>query len=379
MNRDVQTSVFTLVLVVGALIVSSSHLLARAMTLQPSNSRSDTFVSRKAWDSCIGSRVGFRLYIDFGTRSTGRIIRQPGSYQLTATQTDRVPDPGLRVAIKEIPRSEWLQNRPKDESYSTITSAAAASGSLTEGSRVSFEATFRRLRRTADKGLEFQTRRGATCVIEDRGGYAAQLMRAAADGHKILIKGVVRSLSEISVDDCEFLPSSSVSPLRNRIWEVRVSPPGGTPRVIHRPGLYYFTLPVDGRELTLRAHLQEIKLSRLTVGGYELTAEVADTPPARYYGLQGRSHLPPDRAMLFVFERPATPEFVMKSVTFPISIGFFTADGRLTNAEKMNPGDQTPARPTEPIRYVIETRQGWFEKHGAGPGSRMQFQRSKNP
>jgi len=117
--------------------------------------------------------------------------------------------------------------------------------------------------------------------------------------------------------------------------------------------------------------LREARVVDLKVAGHPVTAELADTPQSRSWGLQGRVGLAPDEGMLFYFERPLRPTFVMKTVSFPIAIAFISADGVILNIEKLNPGEAEGATAAGNVTYVLEMQQDWFDKNGVHPGDRV--------
>ena len=129
----------------------------------------------------------------------------------------------------------------------------------------------------------------------------------------------------------------------------------------------------EQEETPCLADLREIKIAQLVIEGHALEAEVADTAAAKRYGLQGRSGLEPDTGMLFVFDEPVRPAFVMKTVSFPLSIAFLRADGTIVSLDDMFPGDRRPVQPPTAVTYVLETSRGWFEAHGITPGARAEF------
>ncbi len=110
----------------------------------------------------------------------------------------------------------------------------------------------------------------------------------------------------------------------------------------------------------------------ITINGHELTVELARTPVERQRGLQERTKLAPDAGMLFIFdEKGGSVEkvaFWMDKTTIALSLAFIDADGVITQIEKMQPMDQTLHVSRRPVRFVLEVNQGWFEKHGIGPG-----------
>ena len=140
---------------------------------------------------------------------------------------------------------------------------------------------------------------------------------------------------------------------------------------VTRPGDYDLRLPcanLPGAVEDAGVHVREFRVADMRVGGHAVAAELAVSPAAMSYGLQGRAGLDPDCGMLFCFGEPTEPAFVMKTVTFPLSIAFIRQDGVITNIERLNPGDRRLAVPPVPVSYVLEMQQGWFEQHGVAAG-----------
>jgi hypothetical protein len=152
------------------------------------------------------------------------------------------------------------------------------------------------------------------------------------------------------------------------ILEAMDMPADETDREIWRD----FDLPcthAEGEEHELKVVLRAFPEVDLLVGEHRVKAEVMDTPMKRSWGLQGRAGLPEDYGMWFIYDRPVNAVFVMKTVSFPISIAFVRADGTITNIEHLNPGDLRRALSTEKVQYVLEMERGWFKEHEVGPGS----------
>lgn len=116
-----------------------------------------------------------------------------------------------------------------------------------------------------------------------------------------------------------------------------------------------------------------LRTTTITVGGHEVTVEVAESDAERQRGLMGRDSLPRDRGMLFVYPRPQTLSFWMRNTSIPLSIAYAAQDGRIVDIQQMDPHteEQHPSR--EPAMYALEMNQGWFEEHGVTVGDRIQF------
>jgi uncharacterized membrane protein (UPF0127 family) len=101
--------------------------------------------------------------------------------------------------------------------------------------------------------------------------------------------------------------------------------------------------------------IQELKIDR-----YTIQAEVVATPEARQTGLMGRTSLPVNGGMLFVFEEAANVCFWMKDTPLALTIGFIDEQGILINTEDMQPFDENHHCPSKPAKYALEMKQGWF-------------------
>ena len=107
--------------------------------------------------------------------------------------------------------------------------------------------------------------------------------------------------------------------------------------------------------------------------GHRILAEVADTPDARDRGLMFRTALPPDRGMLFVYPNDARHCMWMRNTDVPLSVAFLDGHRRVINTDEMAPHTDASHCATGPARYVLEMPAGWFDQHGVGAGTRLDF------
>ena len=110
----------------------------------------------------------------------------------------------------------------------------------------------------------------------------------------------------------------------------------------------------------------------LQIGPHAFQVEVAATPQQRQRGLMGRTHLPADSGMLFVFEQPGRHCFWMRDTPLPLSIAFIDSTGRITGFADMQPRTETLNCPTADASYALEVRQGEFQRRGIRAGSRVE-------
>lgn len=123
------------------------------------------------------------------------------------------------------------------------------------------------------------------------------------------------------------------------------------------------------------AHAQQpqtdLPRTRLTIGMYQIDAQVASTPAQRQIGLMHRRQMPQAEGMIFVFEQPATQCFWMRNTPLPLTAAFVAEDGRIVNLADMQPLSDDSHCSEEPVRFVLEMNQGWFEKKSIGRGAKI--------
>ncbi len=106
--------------------------------------------------------------------------------------------------------------------------------------------------------------------------------------------------------------------------------------------------------------------------------ELAMDDPSRYLGLSGRSHIPADAGMLFVFPQPRTLDFVMRRCLVPIDIIFLGPNGRVVATHQMNvePPDTPEDRLRRyssrwPAQFAIELKGHTLDTLGLKPGAKI--------
>lgn len=107
-----------------------------------------------------------------------------------------------------------------------------------------------------------------------------------------------------------------------------------------------------------------------------LEVEVADEPAERSVGLMGRTSLPEDRGMVFLFDGPVSTSFWMKDTLIPLSIAFWTEDQRIVAILDMEPCEADPCPtygPGVPFVGAVEANQGWFERNGVRVGDGVEL------
>jgi uncharacterized membrane protein (UPF0127 family) len=116
----------------------------------------------------------------------------------------------------------------------------------------------------------------------------------------------------------------------------------------------------------------------LSHGDHEKTiaVEIADTPSEREQGLMNRETLAADAGMAFVFPEDVRGAFWMKNTLIPLSIAFYSGDGRILKILDIEPCDADPCPLYDPkvaYRGALEVNQGAFSGWGISEGDRLRI------
>lgn len=143
------------------------------------------------------------------------------------------------------------------------------------------------------------------------------------------------------------------------------SPPAGAPATRSWSGQLYLD------------HAQpKLPTLKLWVGDQELETEIARRTVEIATGMMYRTNMAEGTAMLFVFARPDHRSFYMRNTLVPLSVAYLDPDGLVLSVHDMQPKDETPVDSThDNVQYALEVPQGWFAKHGIGPGALVRTSR----
>jgi uncharacterized membrane protein (UPF0127 family) len=90
----------------------------------------------------------------------------------------------------------------------------------------------------------------------------------------------------------------------------------------------------------------------------------------------GRTSLPADAGMVFVYPEDHAGPFWMKGTLIPLSIAFYAADGRILRILDMQPCEADPCPlydPEVPYRGALEVNEGAFADWGITEGDRLRI------
>lgn len=106
-------------------------------------------------------------------------------------------------------------------------------------------------------------------------------------------------------------------------------------------------------------------------GGVSLKIEYATTEPARERGLGGRTNIPNDYGMLFIFPNDEKYGFWMKDMIVPIDIFWLNDKGQVVSMVQNAATSSYPNvfYPTASVLYVLETKAGFASDHNIATGT----------
>lgn len=96
----------------------------------------------------------------------------------------------------------------------------------------------------------------------------------------------------------------------------------------------------------------------------QVSVEVVDTPESREHGLSGKSSLPHDSGMFFVFEQAGVYPFWMKDMLFSLDMLWIGDDFSVVHIVENASPDTYPDifDPGVPARYVLEVNAGFVKE-----------------
>jgi hypothetical protein len=134
--------------------------------------------------------------------------------------------------------------------------------------------------------------------------------------------------------------------------------------------------------MSLSVFIGERKESSVIVvqfpSGIELEAEVADTPEKLLFGLAFRDGLPPNGAMLYIFEENGLHRVRTKEYRFPVDILWVDESHHVVHmVEHAEPCRHDPCPfygpPPVAARYVIQAEAGFLQRTGVKQNDELKY------
>jgi uncharacterized protein len=130
---------------------------------------------------------------------------------------------------------------------------------------------------------------------------------------------------------------------------------------------------IPGEPTQAQPKLQTLKI---WIGREELTAELALTAVQQRAGMMFRTSMEEDEAMLFADSAPHQASFWMKNVDIPLSAAYIDPEGIILEIRKLEPHNtNSVVAASDRIQFILETRQGWFERHNISTGAVVRTER----
>lgn len=115
---------------------------------------------------------------------------------------------------------------------------------------------------------------------------------------------------------------------------------------------------------------------KVWVGAEELISEMAVSPVQYETGMMFRTNMAENEAMIFVLPYVQKASFWMANCPYPLSVAYINTDGKIEEIHPLEPfnTNSVVANATN-IRFALETRQGWFDRHHISAGAVLRTER----
>ena len=132
-------------------------------------------------------------------------------------------------------------------------------------------------------------------------------------------------------------------------------------------------VPNPGYPTQAQPKLQTMKL---WLGPEEMQAELALTPVQQMTGMMFRTNLAETSGMLFPLPYTQRASFWMLNCPLPLSAAYIDTEGVILEIHDFQPHNTNAVvAATANIRFVLETPQGWFDRHHIVPGTVIRCER----
>jgi uncharacterized membrane protein (UPF0127 family) len=115
---------------------------------------------------------------------------------------------------------------------------------------------------------------------------------------------------------------------------------------------------------------------KLWLGAEEMITELALSGEEQQTGMMFRTNMAENEGMLFVFSRPHQASFWMKNTILPLSAAYIDAEGVILEIHNLEPHNtNSVTASSDRVQFVLETRQGWFQRHHVREGMAIRTER----
>jgi uncharacterized membrane protein (UPF0127 family) len=135
---------------------------------------------------------------------------------------------------------------------------------------------------------------------------------------------------------------------------------------------FLFAVLLPATTFTIPAQTQaqpELPITKLSIGGKSIRAEIADEEHERAAGFMFRKELAADAGMLFIMPQTGPVAFWMRNTEVPLTIAYIAPNGAIMELHDLEPFNERPVPSSFPhIAYALEMPRGWFTKNNIWPG-----------
>jgi uncharacterized membrane protein (UPF0127 family) len=113
----------------------------------------------------------------------------------------------------------------------------------------------------------------------------------------------------------------------------------------------------------------KLRTMKLYLGAEEMIAELALTQQQCRTGMMFRTNMAENAGMLFPMPATQQVSFWMKNCPLPLSAAYIDPEGVIREIHDLQPHNTNAVvSASDSIRFVLETPQGWFERHHVREG-----------
>jgi hypothetical protein len=113
----------------------------------------------------------------------------------------------------------------------------------------------------------------------------------------------------------------------------------------------------------------KLQTMKIYIRSEEMVAELALTADQQRIGMMFRTNMAENAGMLFPLPYTQPASFWMKNCPLPLSAAYIDPEGIIQEIHDLQPyNTNAVVAASDNIRFVLETPQGWFQKHHISPG-----------
>jgi len=125
-----------------------------------------------------------------------------------------------------------------------------------------------------------------------------------------------------------------------------------------------------------KAAQPKLQTMKLWLGAEEMSAELALTSEQQMTGMMFRTNMDENGGMLFPLPVTQRASFWMMHCPLPLSAAYIDPEGTIQEIHAFQANvTNAVTSATDNIRFVLETPQGWFDRHHITPGMVIRTER----